>query len=167
MSQKYRRYTLKPKEAKLVFTQASERLGINLETIVPPKAAVEVVVADFGEIFLLGGKPLLFKIGENVLPTLFFTELADRLPKIVVDMGAIPYVCKGADVMAPGIRRIEGEFEKGDMVVVVDEKHGKLLAMGEALQDSENAKAAKQGAMVKNHHYVSDKVWNFTKTFAT
>ncbi len=167
MSQKYRRYTLKPKEAKQVFNQASERLRIDLETIIGPKAAVEVVVADFGEIFLLGGKPLLFKIGEKVLPTLFFTELAEHLPKIVVDMGAVPYVCKGADVMAPGIRRIEGKFQKGDLIVVVDEKHGKLLAIGEAIQDSENAEVAKQGAIVKNHHYVSDKVWNFTKTFAT
>ena len=45
-------------------------------------------------------------------------------------MGAIPYVCKGATVMAPGIVRVEGEFGKGDLVLIVDMKHGKALALG-------------------------------------
>jgi PUA domain protein len=79
-------------------------------------------------------------------------------------MGAIPYVCKGADVMAPGIVRIEGEFSKGDLVLVVDEKHGKSLALGESLRDSQSARNLKQGPVVKNEHYVSDKIWNFAKT---
>jgi predicted RNA-binding protein (TIGR00451 family) len=75
-------------------------------------------------------------------------------------------VCNGADVMAPGIVRVEGEFDKGDLVLVVDEKHGKPLALGESLSDSANARNTKQGAVVKNIHFVSDKIWNFAKTFA-
>jgi PUA domain protein len=81
-------------------------------------------------------------------------------------MGAIPYVCNGADVMAPGIVRFEGEFGKGDLVLVVDEKHGKPLALGEILYDSENAKSIKQGVVIRNIHFVSDKIWNFAKTLA-
>ena len=65
----------------------------------------------------------------RVLPTLLFTEFTAKAPKIVVDMGAIPYVCKGATVMAPGIVRVEGEFGKGDLVLIVDMKHGKALAL--------------------------------------
>ena len=80
---------------------------------------MEVVESDVGEIYLVGEKPLLFKAGNRVLPTLHFSEFMTKAPKIVVDMGAVPYVCKGATVMAPGIVRIEGEFAKGDLVVVI------------------------------------------------
>jgi len=82
----------------------------------------------------------------------------------VVDMGAVPYVCKGADVMAPGVVKVEGEFHKGDIIVIVDQKYGKPLALGESLQDSETTRSTKKGAVVKNLHYVSDKIWDLAKT---
>ena len=167
MSQKRRRYSLKLKEGKLILNKISERLKINVETILGSKANVETVEADFGQIILVNGKPLLFKMDDHVLPTLFFNELSAHMPRIVVDMGAVPYVCKGADVMAPGIRRIEGEFGNGDLVVVVDETHGKALALGESLYDSQTARTTKKGAVVKTLHFVSDKVWNFAKTIAS
>jgi PUA domain protein len=79
-------------------------------------------------------------------------------------MGAIPYVCKGATVMAPGIVRIEGEFKSGELVVIADMKHGKALALGESLLDAETARLTKKGPVVKTLHYVSDKVWDYIKT---
>jgi PUA domain protein len=167
MHQKQRRYALKSKEAKQILTEVSERLKFNVETIVGAKTNVEVAEADFGNIYLVNGKPVFFKVGEKALPTLLFGELSTRMPKIVIDMGAIPYVCKGADVMAPGIVRIEGKFSKGDLVLVVDEKHGKPLAIGESLCDAESARNAKKGPVVKNLHFVSDKVWNFAKTLVS
>jgi PUA-domain protein len=163
MSHKHQRYSLKSKEGKLILNKVSERLKINLETILGSKTNIEVIEADFGQIFLVNGQPLFFKVGENVLPTLFFKEISARAPKIVVDMGAVPYVCNGADVMAPGIVRFEDEFSKGDLVLVVDEKHGKPIALGEILYDAENARNVKQGVVVKNLHFVSDKIWNFAK----
>ena len=78
-------------------------------------------------------------------------------------MGAVPHVCKGADVMAPGIRRFSGEFQKGDLVLVTDEKHGKPIALGEALYGAEQAKNTKQGPVIKNVHYVGDKTWNLLR----
>jgi PUA-domain protein len=163
MPQKPRRYSLKSKDAKLILNEVSERLKVNADALFGSKANVEVIEVDFGQIYLVGGKPLLFKAGDRVLPTLLFQEFAARAPKVVVDMGAVPYVCKGADVMAPGIVRVEGEFGKGDLVLVVDEKHGKSLALGESLYDSETARSTRQGAVVKNFHFVSDKIWNFAK----
>ena len=59
--------------------------------------------------------------------TLAFEELFSMFPKIVVDMGAVPYVCKGADIMAPGIRSVNGEFETNNLLIVVDERHNKLV----------------------------------------
>ena len=101
MPRKYRRYSLKPKEAKLDLNRVSEKLKINLETVIDTKSNVEAAETDFGQILLINGKPLLFKVGDNVLPTLFFTDILVLLPKVVVDMGAVPHVCNGADIMAP------------------------------------------------------------------
>jgi predicted ribosome-associated RNA-binding protein Tma20 len=42
-------------------------------------------------------------------------------------------------------------------------KHGKGLALGESLLDSETAKQTKKGPVVKTLHYVSDKIWDYIK----
>lgn len=164
MPTKQRRYSLKTKEAKQILTQASAALRMDLEAAFGAKANVEVVESEVGEVYLVGGKPVLFKAGEKVLPTLLFAEFVAKAPRIVVDMGAVPYVCKGADVMAPGIVRVEGDFGKGDVVLVVDMKFGKALALGESLLDAETARQTKKGPVVKTLHYVSDKIWEHTKT---
>lgn len=166
MPTKQRRYPLKAKEAKQIVEEASKKLRLDLEALFGSKANVEVVESDVGEIYLIDGKPVLFKAGDRVLPTLLFSEFTAKAPKIVVDMGAIPYICKGATVMAPGIVRIEGEFGKGDLVLVVDMKHGKALALGESLLDAETARNTKKGPVVKTLHYVSDKIWDYIKTLS-
>ena len=166
MSQKYRRYTLKSKESKQILAQASQKMKINLDKLFGAKTDVEVVEGEFGELLLVGGKPVMFKAGDLVLPTLMSSEILVQLPKVVVDMGAVRFVCNGADVMAPGIVRYEGTYSKGDVVVVVDVKYGKPLALGEILYGYEEAKTIKQGPVIKSKHYVSDKIWNFAKTLA-
>lgn len=166
MSRKRRRYSLKSKEVKTLLNEASGRLKIDMGTLVDSKANVEVVEADFGDVFLVKGKPLLFRVGAEIFPTLLFGEIFVHMPKVVVDMGAVPHVCNGADIMAPGIERFEGKFSKGDIVVVMDEKHGKPLGLGEILYDAEEAAKIEQGVVVRNIHFVSDKIWNFSKTLA-
>ena len=163
MPTKQRRYPLKTKEAKQILEEASKTLKLDMETLFG-KATVEVVESDVGQVYLIGGKPLLYKAGDKILPTLHFTEFTSKAPKIVVDMGAVPYVCKGATVMAPGIVRIDGEFGKFEVVLVVDMKFGKSLALGESLIDSQTAMKTKKGPIVKTQHYVSDKIWDYTKT---
>jgi PUA-domain protein len=164
MPTKQRRYPLKAKEAKQILDEATQKLEVNLDQIYGAKANVEVVESDVGLIYLIAGKPRLYKSGDRLLPTLLFNEFTEKTPKIIVDMGAIPYVCKGATVMAPGIVRIEGEFGAGDLVLVVDMKHGKALAIGESLMDAATAKATKKGPVVKTLHFVSDKIWEYIKT---
>ena len=166
MPTKQRRYYVKSKEAKQILNEVSERLKVNVEDLFGSKVNIEVAEADIGKIYLVNGKPLFFKVGERLLPTLLFPEFVSQAPKIVVDMGAVPYVCNGANVMAPGIVRVEGEFGKGDLVLVVDEKHGKPLALGESMSNVESARNIKQGAVVKTLHFVSDKIWNLAKTLA-
>ena len=166
MPTKQRRYVLKTKEARQIFADASETTKLDLEALFGAKAILEVVECEEATLYLIGGKPLLYKADNKTLPTLHFTEFIAKAPKIIVDMGAVPYVCKGATVMAPGIVRIEGEFVKGDLVAVVDVKHGKALGLGETLMDAETARQTKKGPIVKTIHFVSDKIWDSTKSIS-
>ena len=166
MSRKVRRYALKSSDTKALLSKAAEKLGINFAELIDSKATIEAVETGRGEVLLVDRKPLLFRTGETVYPTLLFEEIIAKLPRVVVDMGAVRHVCNGAGIMAPGIVRYEGEFKKGALVLVVDVKFGKPLALGEAQYDAEDAKSMKQGVVVKNIHFVSDEIWNAMKTFA-
>lgn len=166
MPPKYRRYSLKTKESKAVLERASEKAKVDLERIFSAKTRLESVETDFGEILLINYRPLLVKVKDYIFPTLFFKEIFASAPKVVVDMGAIPHVCSGADVMAPGIVRFEGTFGKDDLVYVVDEKHGKPIAIGETIHDSDTANKMSKGAVVKNLHHVGDKIWAAVKGLA-
>jgi len=167
MSVKHKRNFLKEKEAKSILNQAEEKLKINIEQIIKNKASLELLETEFAKIYLINGKPRLAKTGEDLFPTLIFNEYFSVAPKAIVDMGAIPHVCKGANVMRPGIRRFDGEFKKGDFVFVVDEKHGKPLAVGEILYDKSEAEKITQGAVIRNVHFVGDRIWNFIKEFTS
>jgi PUA domain protein len=163
MPEKRRRYFLKTKEAKALVQMAEEKLGASLTQLFGGKIDVEVLETETVELVVLNGKPALFKADGSICPTLRFEEYFRLAPKAVVDMGAIPFVCKGANVMAPGIRKVEGQFEKGSFVYVVDERYGKPLAVGEALYGAEEMRSVRQGIVIKNLHHVGDKTWNVIK----
>jgi PUA domain protein len=167
MSGKHRRYFLKARESKELLDKASKRLRIEFEQSLKGRANVEVIQAESIQLFLIDGKPALTQIEDDVYPTLTFKEFIDHAPRVTVDMGAVPYICKGANVMAPGIRRFIGEFQRGDLILITDEKHGKPIALGETLYDAEQAKTVKYGAVIKNIHYVGDKTWNQLKQITT
>lgn len=154
---------MKEKEAKRFIVDVSETLGIDVEPFLESKTRVEVNETENVEVFFFNGKPLLARADGRLFPTLAFEELLPLMPKIVVDMGAVPYICKGADVMAPGVVSINGEFEKNDVLLVADERHGKTLAVGVALFSSEDMKATSHGKTVKTLHFVGDKLWNYLK----
>ena len=163
MPPKGRRYTLKSSEAKVLFGKIAEQLGARLCGFLDTKASLEAVEAGKAELLLIDRKPVLFRTGEKIYPTLLFAEALATLPRAVVDMGAVGHVCNGADVMAPGIVRFEGTFPQGSLIVVVDLKHGKPLALGEVLCDFETAKNVKKGVVIRNVHYVGDEVWSVIK----
>ena len=167
MLEKNTRYFLKEKESKALLDKGSARLKTDLGKILAGKTGLEIVKMDFADVFLVNGRPSFIEAEGKFYPTLIFAELITAMPKLVVDMGAIPHICKGADVMAPGIREFRGDFCKGDLVVVIDEKHGKAIAVGEALLDSEEAKKTNRGPIVKNIHFVGDKAWCRIREFET
>ena len=161
---KHRRHSLKDKDAKRFLLELSKQLRTGIEQFIDYKPRIEVNETEIATLFFINGRPLLANSNGTLFFTLSFKELFPLFPKIVVDMGAVPYVCKGADVMAPGVRAVKGEFKENDLLVVVDEQHGKPLAVGVALFSSEEMKTVNHGKTVKNLHYVGDKLWNFLKS---
>ncbi|MFZ7137177.1 MAG: PUA domain-containing protein [archaeon] len=161
--QKRHRCCLKSKDAKKLNAEISEKFGIEIQEFFDSKIRVESYGIDAFTVFLFNGEPLLAKSNGILFFTLIFEELFSQFPKIVVDMGAVPYVCKGADVMAPGICTIQGDFDENGLVLVVDERHCKPLAVGLAMFSSEEMKKIKSGKVIKTLHYVGDKLWGGLK----
>jgi len=110
------------------------------------------------KVYILDDRMAFIRDVNGIYPFLGGVEV-DRLPSVVVDMGAIPYVCNGADIMAPGIKEITGGFEEGDIVVVRDVTHRKALSVGRALKSSAEIEASRKGRVIQNLHYVGDKLW--------
>lgn len=103
------------------------------------------------------------KIGNEYLPFLSETSILEKFPHVMVDMGAVKFMCNGANVMRPGIRSYS-EFQKDRIVCVIEESQHKFLAVGKALVDSSEMESMKKGEVVKNIHYISDKYWEIGKT---
>jgi malignant T-cell-amplified sequence len=102
------------------------------------------------------------RINQTYLPLLTETTLLERFPKVIVDGGAIKFVCNGANVMRPGIRKY-AEFKKDELVCVVEETHNKFLAVGKSLISSHEIQNITKGEVIKNLHYISDKYWESAK----
>ena len=81
---------------------------------------------------------------------------------VVIDMGAVGFITKGADVMAPGITDADQNIQKDDLVWICDEKHRKPLAVGVALMTGKEMKTKKPGRAVKIFNYVGDRFWMLT-----
>lgn len=148
-----KRKVLGRRDVRSLKEEAGSLLG-SVDTNAVSQATLEdgsTVYMFFKEIILARKKDILF-------PTLINSAI-DDLPSALVDMGAIPYVCNGADVMAPGIMDIVGEFEKDGLLVIRDVKHRKALGIGAALYSSEEMRGLKKGKAILNLHYVGDKIW--------
>ncbi len=128
------------------------------------KSRVEIDMVKSSEIIFVDGVPVAFKRDAQFVPVLTNTVALEKMPRITVDMGAVPHVVGGADIMAPGIRRVEGSFGEKQLVVIVDEKHGKFLSIGSSLLSSEALAATKKGKVIVNIHYVGDPVWETIKS---
>ena len=114
-------------------------------------------------VFLVHNKRAIYFYREGqILPTLRTLLTQDLLPKVVVDMGAVRFVTKGADIMRPGIVSIDDRVRKDHVVVIVDETHHKPLGIGIAMYDAEEMKDMESGKVVQSLHYVGDDIWNFT-----
>ncbi|MEM4510206.1 MAG: RNA-binding protein [Pyrobaculum sp.] len=130
---------------------------------------VEVMkISDNIDIYIIDGEPLFSKFitneGEYVVPTLYLIHKSQRggqlkpFPKVYVDQGAVKPIINGADVMRPGIKKFEGDFNKGDIVFVADEK-GRVIAVASALYTRGEVEQMQKGKVLINLHYLGDRLW--------
>lgn len=153
-----KRYHLQKKKFKKVI----EQLG-DFSTLIQPKSKVEILETDLYDIILIDGKPLIMMIDNTPFPTIKGAlELEITEKYVVVDMGAVKFVAKGADVMSPGITDADPDVQEGDFVIIVDETHRKPLAIGRALISGPQMVEMNEGKAVKAIHYIGDKLWNLS-----
>jgi len=110
-------------------------------------------------VYFVDGAPLIVRSKVGLMPSLKYDEAISLLPHIVVDMGAVARIANGANIMRPGVRRIDGDFGKGELVVIVDEKYSKPIAVGRSEVDSAEMRLMGKGQVVENLHYVGDELW--------
>lgn len=155
-----RRYRLRKSEARQIAREAVEKLGEGVSGLF--EEGVEILETEDGkEIILAEGKELFFRTRDGLFPILTAVD-AVRLRRVVVDMGAVPHVANGADVMGPGVTSADAEIRAGDIVAVVDERHGKPISVGVALVSGSEMKTPK-GKVVENVHHVGDEIWRATR----
>ena len=155
-----KRHSIRKSQAQALLARLSDQIGNSALFFHADMIEVIETNADVS-LFLVNKKMLLLDTGDWVFPTL---KGAIQFPfperRVVVDAGAIPYVVNGADVMRPGIVSVSDDVKADSPVQIVDERHGKPLAIGIALFDAPDIRARTSGKMCKNIHHVGDEIWN-------
>lgn len=151
-----KRYYLKKKKLR----EVQEKLGDYAE-VIGAKSKVEIIETDLPDILLVDGEPLVMMLDGEPLPTVKGALKMDiKSSYVVVDMGAVKFVAKGADVMSPGIVDADPSIEEGDLVVIIEESHKKPLAVGRSLISGAEMVENREGKAVKSLHYIGDDIWN-------
>jgi PUA domain protein len=136
-----------------------------INQVFPEKCRVEMIITEEGDVlFAVNNELKLWKSKEGYVPTLsLLVEKKVDLKTIIVDMGAVKYVTNGADIMRPGITKIDPLIKRNDIIQIVDETHHRALAVGKALFDAKEMETQTAGKVIKNLHTIKDKVWEFQK----
>ena|SRR3989338_1738207 len=123
------------------------------------KDKIEIFKEDY-EILMSNNTLMFFRFENRWAPTLKLILERNFLKKIVVDMGAVRFVVSGADIMRPGVVEIDEGISSGDFVAVADVNNKKPLAVGIALFSADQMRRMEKGKVIKNIHFVGDKLWN-------
>jgi PUA-domain protein len=157
-----KRRPIKEREAKKLIAEFLERTRMS-SLALPLNPPIELVQANGEEILYISKLPIFAKSRNRFFPTLSSGSLLSSFPRATVNMGAVPHVCNGADIMAPGIVDFGGPFQQGDIVLISDERHHKPIAVAIALYDKAEAMKLKHGKVFRNIHYVGDQLWSAIK----
>ena len=113
------------------------------------------------DLVLVDDEPLACYVDDEPFVTVRGANALDPEGHVVtVDAGAVSFVSDGADVMRPGIVEADPGIEAGDLVVIAEETHGKVLAVGRALVPGEEM-VGDSGRVVESVHHVGDDLYEF------
>ncbi|MFO7677209.1 MAG: RNA-binding protein [Thermoplasmatota archaeon] len=151
------RHRLKNKEIKDIMMQLKKRYS---SSFIYENSSVEMGFLEEFKIIIIDGEIIFFIIEDSIIFTLNgLYKYKPEKYRVVVDMGAVSFVTKGADIMAPGIVSADHSIVKDDYVWVCDEKNFKPIAVGKALMSGEEMKHSQVGKAIQNLHFVGDRLW--------
>ena len=162
------RHFIKSSEIRLLKEEIlNEHSSDFVNQIFPKKCRVELIFTEKGDtLYAINNVLKLWKSNEGYIPVLtLLLENKVNLKTIVVDMGAVRFVTNGADIMRPGITKIDPLIKKGELLKIVDEKNNRALAVGKAMFNAKEMEAKTSGKVIKNLHTIKDDIWQFEKQF--
>ena len=152
------RHHLRSDEVSAIQDELADRLGIEIGG--DAFELVELADEDF-DVGLIDGEPMIWYPDDGPFLTVRGANAYEPTRHLVtVDTGAISFVSDGADIMRPGITEADPDIQEGDLVVIVEESHGKALAIGEAMTDGTDM-VGEQGKVVRSLHHVGDELFEF------
>ena len=153
------RHHLRSDEIRDLETTLETALGVDPDADTYER--VDLVGTEF-DLVLIDGEPHVFVVdGEPFLTVRGANAYPPERRTVTVDAGAVQFVSDGADVMRPGIVDADADIEAGDLVVIVEETHGKALAVGRALEPGADL-PGDAGKVVESVHHVSDDFYEFS-----
>ncbi len=167
---KHRKF-LRAKEQRTLFEQLKKTpnlIHIEFRSTTRSKVGIELIVLDDKtELLFVENQPWLIRGPEFLFPALqALLKQVVTLPEVVVDMGAVPHIANGADVMGPGIVEMEPSLVKEDLVVIIDKKNRTPLAVGQMQKDAIEVQREAKGRTIRTLHYVGDSLWKLMKSLS-
>ncbi len=164
------RHFIKSTEIKVLKEKIKEQYDQEfVNKIFPKKCHIELILTETDDILYAVNKDIvLWESKEHgFIPVL--TQLLENkitLKTVIVDMGAIKFITLNrADIMRPGITKIDPDIRKNDIIRICDETHNQTLAVGKAIYDGEKMERMEKGKVIYNLHTIKDDIWKFVKEF--
>ena len=152
-----KRKRLRSKDVKAYSEEIERRLGIASFTA---DDAVDLAESsEFDVIFVNGEILAMVYKGMTFLTVRGILKYKPSKKFVTVDMGAVPFVRNGADIMGPGITDADAEINAGDMVWIRDVKNLVPLATGISSVSGEELRKGGKGKVIQTVHYAGDKLW--------
>lgn len=152
-----KRKRMRAKEVKALAKELEDVMGV---PVFSEEDGVDMAESsDFDLIFVRGDILGLVADGKPFLTVRGILKYRPERRAVTVDMGAVPYVTNGADVMGPGITAADPDIAEGDLVWIRDARNGAPLAIGISLRPAADLESKAPGKAIKTIHYVGDKLW--------
>ncbi|WP_299331105.1 RNA-binding protein [Haloplanus sp.] len=153
------RHHLRSDEIRELEATLDAALGVGLDGEAYER--VDLVGTEF-DLVLVDGEPQVFAVDDERFLTVRGANAHPPERRVVtVDAGAVQFVSDGADVMRPGIVDADEVIDPGDLIVVVEETHGKALAVGRSLEPGADL-PGDSGKVVESVHHVGDDLYEFS-----
>ena len=157
-----KKWVLSRRDSAEMVSKIESSLGLALN--LSKSAQAQCAEPEDGVVFVSLDGFEFIQAGGAFLPFLGSPGTLALFPAALVDEGAIRFMLNGADVMRPGIRKLDDWGGSGKMVVVKEEKKGRAIAVGTSMVSSAEAQGMAKGGCVRNLHHVGDRYWNLHRS---